>query len=139
MTPEILRYYETFDEHARLSNALGQLEFTRTLELLARVLPAAPARVLDIGGATGPYSEALAAQGYEAHLLDLMPRHAQAAARRPGIASAIVGDARLLPWRDQFADTVLLMGPLYHLTTAAERTAALREARHVLKPGGVLA
>jgi len=33
---------------------------------------------------------------------------------------------------------VLLLGPLYHLTEAAERALALREARRVLRLGGIL-
>jgi SAM-dependent methyltransferase len=34
---------------------------------------------------------------------------------------------------------VLLLGPLYHLTDQDDRRRALREARRVLRPGGVLA
>jgi SAM-dependent methyltransferase len=33
---------------------------------------------------------------------------------------------------------VLLLGPLYHLTEAVDRSRALNEARRVLKPGGQL-
>jgi hypothetical protein len=36
------------------------------------------------------------------------------------------------------ADAVLLLGPLYHLVEPAERLQALREARRILKRGGVL-
>ena len=32
-----------------------------------------------------------------------------------------------------------MLGPLYHLTEAADRTRALREARRALRPGGLLA
>jgi len=35
-------------------------------------------------------------------------------------------------------DAVLVLGPLYHLTTPADRAKALTEARRVLKPGGWL-
>jgi ubiquinone/menaquinone biosynthesis C-methylase UbiE len=51
----------------------------------------------------------------------------------------VVGDARELPFDDASADAVLLLGPLYHLIEAVDRLAALREARRVLTPGGVLA
>ena len=52
--------------------------------------------------------------------------------------SATLGDARKLAFPDRSADAVLLLGPLYHLTERADRLAALREARRVLRPGGVV-
>jgi ubiquinone/menaquinone biosynthesis C-methylase UbiE len=36
------------------------------------------------------------------------------------------------------ADAVLLLGPLYHLTERSDRIQALREARRILRPGGIL-
>jgi SAM-dependent methyltransferase len=137
--PQLAQYYQDFDEHSRLANAYGQLEFTRTLELFARFLPPPPARVLDVGGATGAYSEALGQRGYETHLVDPMPRHVEAARKRSAIAGAAVGDARKLDWPAASAGAVLLMGPMYHLPDAGSRREALREARRVLEPGGLLA
>ncbi len=137
--PPIAQFYESFDEHSRLSDTYGQLEFTRTLELFSRFLPPPPARVLDVGGATGPYSEALGRLGYETHVIDPMPRHIEAARQRPSIAGAAVGYARKLDWPAASADAVLLMGPMYHLAGADNRRAALGEAHRVLKPGAVLA
>jgi SAM-dependent methyltransferase len=49
-----------------------------------------------------------------------------------------IGDARDLQAADGSADVVLLLGPLYHLTSRADRVTALREARRVLRPGGVV-
>jgi ubiquinone/menaquinone biosynthesis C-methylase UbiE len=134
-----LKYYDQFDENSRLNSAVGQLEFVRNLELLERYLPPPPAHVLDVGGGTGPYSEALAQRGYETHLVDPVPKHVEAAKARSGIADATLGDARKLDYPDQFADALLLMGPLYHLTDHADRQVALREAWRVLKPCGFLA
>jgi SAM-dependent methyltransferase len=56
-------------------------------------------------------------------------------ARARGL-SAEPGDARALNHPDETFDVVLLMGPLYHLTSQAERAQALAEARRVLRPGG---
>jgi ubiquinone/menaquinone biosynthesis C-methylase UbiE len=137
-------YYDRGDEQGRLGD-WGRLEFLRTRELLQRFLPAPPATVLDVGGAAGAYAVPLAAEGYEVHLVDPIALHveqalaASAAQREGSLASAVVGDARELPFADASADIVLMLGPLYHLTEAADRTRALREARRTLRPGGVLA
>jgi SAM-dependent methyltransferase len=39
---------------------------------------------------------------------------------------------------DESVDAVMLLGPLYHLTERADRVAALREARRVARPGGLV-
>ena len=65
-------------------------------------------------------------------------RAASAAQPDCPLASATVGDARSLAHGPDSADAVLLMGPLYHLHEREQRLAALREAHHVLKPGGIL-
>jgi ubiquinone/menaquinone biosynthesis C-methylase UbiE len=108
------------------------------------VLPPAPARVVDVGGAAGAYSFWLAGAGYAVHLVDGSSRLVGEAKRRNAdaahrLASATVGDARALPQHDAFADAVLVMGPLYHLTEEEDRIAALREALRVAKPGGIVA
>jgi ubiquinone/menaquinone biosynthesis C-methylase UbiE len=142
--PDIESYYRLGLERGRLAEAGGGLEFVRTRELLARFLPAPPAVVIDVGGGAGVYAVPLAAEGYEVHLLDPISLHVEqaiTAARAEGttLAGAVVGDARRLPYPDAGAHAALLLGPLYHLTERADRLAALREARRVLRPGGVLA
>ncbi len=135
MDSDIHLHYALGFERDRLA---GSLEFVRTRELLARFLPPAPAVVVDVGGGTGAYALPLAAEGYDVRLLDLHPLHVEQA-RAAGLAEARLGDARELPWADGSADAALLLGPLYHLTERADRVTALREARRVLRPGGVLA
>lgn len=138
---EIAAYYGLDREHDRLTRGLGAVEFARTLELLERVLPPAPATVLDVGGGTGVYARELLGAGYRVHLLDVVPGHVARVRADPslvGLASVRLGDARALPFADRCADAVLLMGPLYHLTEAPGRHAALAEARRVLRPGGLL-
>src|SRR5262249_49423723 len=109
-----------------------------------RFLPAAAATVLDIGGGPGRYACGLARQGYEVHLMDVVPFHVEmaitASAQQPEapLASVRVGDAKSLPWDAATADAVLLLRPLYHLTAAEDRHAALKEAHRVLKPNGTL-
>jgi 2-polyprenyl-3-methyl-5-hydroxy-6-metoxy-1,4-benzoquinol methylase len=137
---EIRAYYETGVERDRLSHGYSRIEFARTTELLSRHLPPAPARVLDVGGGPGVYSEWLARQGYEVRLVDPVRLHVeQASARAADAFVAVEGDARRLDEATDSYDVVLLLGPLYHLTARAERTAALAEARRVLRPRGLLA
>ncbi len=138
---EVANYYETFPEEARLSSGRSLLEFERTKEILTRVLPPAPARVIDVGGAAGVYSRWLAERDYEVHLVDAAPRLVEEARRRntavsKPLASLAVADARALPQTDGSAEAVLVMGPLYHLITQADRGAALREAHRVLAHQG---
>ena len=112
------------------------VEWERTCALLCRWLPPAPARVLDVGGASGRYASWLRGRGHRATLIDPVPRHVELARAR-GVDAAI-GDARRLPLRDAAVDVVLLMGPLYHLPLGPDRAGALGEAVRVCAPGGVV-
>ncbi len=139
----IAEYYRQAPEECRLEEGAFLLEFIRTRELIERHAPAAPATVLDIGGAAGAYALWLAEAGYTVHLIDPVPRLVAEAQRRSAahprpLASCRVGDARRTNFPDAFADIVLLLGPLYHLTDAQDRARALDEAARVLKLGGRL-
>ena len=139
---EILAYYGHGLERDRLAAGRQRIEFLRIRDLLERFLPPAPATVVDVGGGAGVYAIPLASAGYQVQLIDPVPLHveqAEAAARQAGIALASIsaGDARDLPMADDSADAVLLLGPLYHLTSREDRVTALREARRVLRPGGI--
>ena len=143
-TEKVVKYYTDYDEHARLSSNLGEIEFVRTQNIISRYLKSPPAKVLDVGGAAGRYSCWLAKEGYEVHLLDPVPKHIEQAKEASDaqsempIASCSVGDARQLEFDDEIADAVLLLGPLYHLIEAQDRNRSLTEAYRVLKPGGHL-
>jgi len=143
LLPEIHAHYDAAVESTRLTRSAGQLERARTQQLLTRYLPPAPAPVYDIGGGAGVYAHWLTVRGYEVHLLDAVELHIQQALQAPAnaaapLSSARVGDARVLPFEDESASAVLLLGPLYHLVERADRVLALREASRVLRPGGVV-
>lgn len=87
---------------------------------------------------------ALARDGHTIHLIDPVPLHVNQAVAASDLqpdaplASASVGDARRLDRGDESVDAVLLLGPLYHLTSRGERLQALREAHRVLRRDGVV-
>jgi ubiquinone/menaquinone biosynthesis C-methylase UbiE len=137
---DVTAYYaDRFDEAARLSrDGAGRLELLRTRELLRRYLPGAPASVLDVGGGPGAHARWLVEDGYRVHVVDPVPLHV-AQAMTACVCTAEVGDARGLSAADASFDVVLMLGPLYHLTSRADRLRALGEARRVVRPGGVVA
>lgn len=143
--PRVAARYErdNLNERDRLfSPGFGELTRLRTWELFDRLLPRPPAVILDVGGGPGVHAERLAALGFDVQLFDPVPRHVEEARERAAsaLAAFAVGEAeaRELPVDAESADVVLLMGPLYHLPDRADRTAALAEARRVLRPGVLL-
>src|SRR4051794_25145970 len=136
---DIAAHYAESREQDRLTAEVVPLERIRTQEILLRYLPLRPAVVLDVGGGPGVYAFWLAERGYTVHLIDPVPLHLEQARARAGIsASALLaaislGDARRLEFETESADAVLLLGPLYHLTSRADRLLALREGNRVLR------
>jgi SAM-dependent methyltransferase len=140
---DVLDGYNAGLEKNRLRKGLGLIEYERTKEILRGLLPPPPAIVYDIGGGYGEYACWLAALGYETYLYDLSEKNIKMAAelqkeRNVRLNAASVADARSIDRPDESADAVLLMGPLYHITSAEERRLALLECRRLLKPGGLL-
>lgn len=135
---DVLEFYtDRCDESLRLTTTLrGQLEAVRMRELLSEYLPEPPGPVADVGGGTGAHAVWLQRAGYPVDLLDPVPRHIEAA-RRAGVRSAVLGDARALPWPDASYAMVLLAGPLYHLAPR-DRMIALAEAVRVSRPGAIV-
>lgn len=140
---EIQEHYLKTQEWQRLSSGQGELERLRTHTILTRELPSAPAVVFDIGGEAGVHAFWLAQLGYQVHLIDPVELHLEQArsheaASGVALASIGCGNARMLEIASGISDAVLLLGPLYHLTERRERIQALREARRILRPRGIL-
>lgn len=135
----VIDYYEKYNEDIRMEK--NPLEYLRCKDIISRYLSKDSMSILDVGGATGAFSFWFAEKGHNVNLIDFTPKHIEIAKqheKEKGIklASANVGDARQLPFKDNSFDLVLLMGPLYLLTEKPERARALNEAYRVLKPNG---
>lgn len=136
--PAMARHYASGAELGRLQNS-NPLEFERTRLLLEDVLPPR-GHVIDVGGGPGAYAAWLADRGYEVDLVDPIPlhvEHADALSDHGRRFRARLGDARALAFPDASADAVIMMGPLFHLTEASDRSRALAEVFRVLRPQGV--
>jgi len=138
-----MAHYESGVEKDRLLKDTERLEFHRTKQIISRYLPKKPATILDIGGGPGVYASWLGEMGHVVHLVDPMPLHltqARQQMKQTGIsvASISLGDARALEFPNEYADIVLMMGPLYHLTEKGQRQTALMEGLRVLKQDGLI-
>ena len=136
-------YSDALDnEHGRLER--HQLEYDMTWRYFEQYLPASGS-ILEIGAATGRYTQSLAQRGYQITAIDLSETLLARCRQRlmeAGVLQRVIcitGDARNLPIvSHQKFDVVLLMGPLYHLVVEADRVLALQQAYHCLKSGGLL-
>jgi ubiquinone/menaquinone biosynthesis C-methylase UbiE len=141
----VKNYYKNFDEKNRLVNDnSGRLEYEMTIDILNGALPAAGA-ILDLGGGAGAYAFPLAEKGYQVTLADIsedLIGQAQEKKDAEGIKNIVscdvVNATDLGIYKDQQFDSVLLLGPLYHLTEEEERQSCISEVHRVLKPGGVV-
>ena len=139
----IIDYYSGFDEWGRLERE--PLEFIINMHYSREHLPAGGC-ILDNGAGPGKYAMELAKLGYRVTLSDLTPvsvNIAQQKAREFGLMEQFDGfhvlDATSLSGiADETYDASLMLGPLYHLQTEAERAAAVQELHRVTKRGGVV-
>lgn len=140
---DVLDSYNTGKEKGRLHKGIGLVEFERTKEILAEMLPSPPAVIYDIGGGYGEYSYYLGSLGYDVYLYDIAEKNIEMSyelAQEYGVTikCAEVADARSIGRPDESADAILLFGPMYHIMEKDERRLCLRECFRLLKKGGIL-
>lgn len=135
---------QLYDDAERESTRLfrhrdGRLEHLRSLELLTRLLPPPPGRVLDVGGGPGTYAAWLTEKGYETHLVDpssalIVAASARAATLRiPFEVSS--GDARQLDQPDESFDVVLLASRLELARSLEAEPSVQGASAHLLAAG----
>lgn len=134
----IEKHYNKHPEDLRLQRRHGIVEFETTMYHLHRYLQP-DHQILDIGAGTGRYTSALMAEGYHVKAVELVKRNIEVFLKREPLADVVQGDARNMPFLTTgTADVTLLLGPLYHLIGDDEKLKALREAKRVTKPGGLI-
>jgi len=121
------------------------VELAVTRRWLGRVAKAGDVAA-EIGVGGGHYTEFLARVGCRLHLVDVSARLLDAVAeklRQAGLEGRIAGrhhlsGARLEGLPSGSVDLALLMGPLYHLRSLAERQRSVQESARILKRDGTL-
>jgi SAM-dependent methyltransferase len=127
LLPDYSRQAERYDETRSASpSVLGPLQ---------EALAGAPGRRLaDLGGGTGNYALALERAGWRPIVIDRSPEMLARAAAK-GLET-VEADAQRLPFEDESFDAATMISMLHHVE---DQSAALAEARRILKPGGRLA
>ena len=135
-------FYNKASEETRLEKGMGIFEFERIKELIELHISKPKSTIIDVGGGTGKYSEWLSKKSHKVHLLEPIEKHIQLAKKRAkklkNPFSVTLGKAEQLPYENESADLVILHGPLYHLQKREDRITAIKEAKRVLKKGGVV-
>ncbi|GAA4272300.1 class I SAM-dependent methyltransferase [Aquimarina gracilis] len=135
-------FYNKVSEETRLNKGMGVFEFERIKSLIEKYTSTSPSKIIDIGGGTGKYSEWLAKKGHQVYLVEPILKHIEIAQNRANKMknkySIHVGESRKLEFPNNFADIVLMHGPLYHLQKKEDRELSIREAKRVLKNNGII-
>ena len=135
-------FYSKASEETRLNNGMGVFEFERVKALIEKYTPNSSSRILDVGGGTGKYSEWLAKKGHQVHLIEPISKHLRIAQKRAGKLknkfSVHLGESRKLEFPNNYANLIILHGPLYHLQNENDRYLTIQEAKRVVKNNGIL-
>lgn len=135
-------FYNKASEETRLDKGMGVFEFERIKSLIEKYILSSCSTIIDIGGGTGKYSEWLAKKGHRVHLVEPLSKHIKIAQNRANKLknkfSVHIGESRKLEFENNYADLILLHGPLYHLQEKKDRDLTICEAKRVLKNNGII-
>lgn len=141
----VSRHYESFSEGPRLQKSrVRRLEYDTTLHVLDKHL-SPRSTVLELGAGHGAYSFRLARQGHHVTATDLVDVNVEAMralAKEQGLDSVDIRQADATSLEgivDGVFDSVLCLGPFYHLRTRELRHRCLLECRRVVRDGGIVA
>lgn len=143
MIEDVKSYYNNNadGEWDRLGNPYSNIEFNSTLYLIDKYFPK-KGKILDIGSGPGRYSIELLKKDYSVSLLDLSDKELDIAKQKID-SLGLKADGyhansalELDKFEDESFDSLLVLGPMYHLHDEADRKKVLDDSFRILKPGG---
>ena len=138
----IEHFYTKASEDTRLEKGMGIFEFERVKTLIEKYISNSSSIIIDVGGGTGKYSEWLAKKGHQVYLIDPIFKHLQIAKARANKLKnkyrVQLGESKNLDFPNNYADVIILHGPLYHLQNETERKHTIQEAKRVVKNNGII-
>ena len=140
MTTKLEAYYNKFNEEKRLLSRHGQVEYTVTMKYIHKYLSQFDhPSIIEVGAGTGRYCVALANEGYDVSAIELVKSNLGTLKAKKSSVKAYQGNAiDLHRFKDESFDVTLVLGPLYHLKTHEEQVQALKEAKRITKPNGII-
>jgi ubiquinone/menaquinone biosynthesis C-methylase UbiE len=142
----VVNWYEKYDEENRLScSQARKVEFIISTQILDNYINSNDS-ILDVASGTGIYSFYYAKRGHNVFSTDITPKHIQAIKNKLSgefkglnIKAEVANAIDLSMFDTNQFNTVLCMGPIYHLIKADDRKKCINECLRVLKKGGLLA
>lgn len=137
------KYYDGYDDDSRLiKDNSHSIEYITTTKYLDRYI-FKDSKVLEVGAATGRYSFYFAENGCDVTALELLQNHVDIMKSKLNDKSLnikpIQGNALdLSRFEDEIFDSVLCLGPFYHLVNEDDRIKCIKECLRLLKPGGII-
>ena len=134
----LIKHYNKHNEDKRLKTRHAQVEYITGLTYIKKYLPK-NSSILDVGAATGAYSIPLFNEGYNVTAFELVKHNLKEIEIKEPRIKCIQGNAiDLSKFNDNSFDGILLFGPMYHLISYEEKLKALKEAKRVVKPNGLI-
>ncbi|WP_028855937.1 class I SAM-dependent methyltransferase [Psychrilyobacter atlanticus] len=144
MKNEVTEYYDKVAVHEleRLNNSYSLVEFESTMFLIKKYFPDR-GNILDIGSGPGRYSVELAKLGYDMTLLDLSQAELDIAKEQfeyHGLSSHGFHCSCALDldqFTDEQFDSILVLGPMYHVHDESDRIKIQNNVHRILKKDGI--
>lgn len=137
----IAEHYTNYDENGRLITRTGSVEYITTMKYIHNALKPGM-RILEVGAGTGRYSLSLSREGYDVTAVELVEHNISVFKSRLAETDSVKimqGNILDLSFLDsEEFDLTLILGPMYHLYTEEDKIRALREAKRVTKPNGLI-